>query len=47
LRLIAAISKLKAEKEVDEIYQAVQLKKYLDFQRDAFIHRNGAKNAKI
>jgi len=28
-------------------FQAVRLNKYLDFHRDAFIHRKGAKNAKV
>jgi hypothetical protein len=30
-----------------EIFQAVRLNKYLEFQRDVFIHRKGAKNAKV
>ena len=30
-----------------EIFQAVRLNKYLDFQGDVFIHRKGAKNAKV
>jgi hypothetical protein len=34
---------LVAEKKI----QAVRLNKYLDFQRDLFIHRKGAKNAKV
>jgi hypothetical protein len=28
-------------------FQAVRLNKYLDFRRNAFIHRKGAKNAKV
>jgi hypothetical protein len=32
---------------VDEIFQAVRLNKYLDFQRDLFIHRKERKGLTI
>jgi hypothetical protein len=30
-----------------ENFQAVRLNKYLEFQQELFIHRKGAKNAKV